>query len=257
MMFFQDPSMLEFQRRLQNAVQQNNLQTMFNVSDIPKDNQLRDIIDNVPSEELYPIFTDFFRLLQRGNHLQSYRILNEWYLIPIDGTQYFKSEEISCPCCLTKEHRNGTVSYSHQALCAAIVHPDKRQVFPLAPEPIKNTDGSKKQDCETNAGKRILERIRNDHPKLKIIITADDLYSKGPFVEALKQQRMSFILIAKPTDHKILFQQVLNKEDMDQANIIEWEDKEGRFHKYEWINHLRFKRQSDIPDRQLFRIYHF
>ena len=252
MMFFQDPSMLEFQRRLQNAVQQNNLQTMFNVSDIPKDNQLRDIIDNVPSEELYPIFTDFFRLLQRGNHLQSYRILNEWYLIPIDGTQYFKSEEISCPCCLTKEHRNGTVSYSHQALCAAIVHPDKRQVFPLAPEPIKNTDGSKKQDCETNAGKRILQRIRNDHPKLKIIITADDLYSKGPFVEALKQQRMSFILIAKPTDHKILFQQVLNKEDMDQANIIEWEDKEGRFHKYEWINHLQLNGSQTSPTVNFF-----
>ena len=89
MMFFQDPSMLEFQRRLQNRVQRNNLQTMFKVSDIPKDNQLRDIIDNVSPEELYPIFTDFFRLLQRGNHLQSYRVLNEWYLIPIDGTQYF------------------------------------------------------------------------------------------------------------------------------------------------------------------------
>ena len=111
MMFFQDPSMLEFQRRLQNAVQQNNLQTMFNVSDIPKDNQLRDIIDNVPSEELYPIFTDFFRLLQRGNHLQSYRILNE-FLIPIDGTQYFKSEEISCPC-LSIEMERSAIPTKH------------------------------------------------------------------------------------------------------------------------------------------------
>ena len=252
MMFFQDPSMLEFQRRLQDRVQRNNLQTMFKVSDIPKDNQLRDIIDNVSPEELYPIFTDFFRLLQRGNHLQSYRVLNEWYLIPIDGTQYFRSEKISCPSCLTKKHRNGTVSYSHQALCAAIVHPDKRQVIPLAPEPIKNTDGSKKQDCETNAGKRILERIRNDHPKLKIIITADDLYSKGPFIEALRQQRMSFILIAKPADHKILFQQILNKEDMEQANIIEWEDKKGRFHKYEWINHLRLNGSETSPTVNFF-----
>jgi len=252
MMFFQDPSMLEFQRRLQDGVQRNNLQTMFNVSQIPKDNQIRDVIDNVPPEKLYPIFTDFFRLLQRGNHLQSYRVLDECYLIPIDGTKYFGSEKISCPSCLTKKHRNGTVSYSHQALCAAIVNPDKRQIFPLAPEPIKNTDGSKKQDCETNAGKRILKRIRNDHPKLKIIITADGLYSKGPFIEALQQQRMSFILIAKPADHKILFQQVLDKEDLEQANIIEWEDNKGRLHKYEWINHLLLNGSQTSPTVNFF-----
>ncbi|WP_157237980.1 hypothetical protein [Desulfobacter curvatus] len=82
--------------------------------------------------------------------------LEDDYIIPIDGTQYFQSESVNCPSYLEKKHRNGTVSYSHQALCAAVAHPDKRQVLPLAPEPIKNTDGSKKQDCEINAGKRIL-----------------------------------------------------------------------------------------------------
>jgi hypothetical protein len=61
-------------------------------------------------------------------------------------------------------------------LGASIVHPEKKQVVPLAPEPIKNSDGSKKQDCEINAGKRFLNRIRQEHPKLEIVITADDLY---------------------------------------------------------------------------------
>lgn len=247
MMYFQDPSMLEFQQRLQEKVQRNNLQTLFKVSSIPKDNQMRDIIDKINSAQLFPIFSDFFRLLQRSNHLQGHRFLEEGYIIPLDGTQYFTSETINCPSCLKKEHRNGTTSYSHQVLCAAIVHPDKRQVFPLAPEPIKNTDGSKKQDCEINAGKRILKRIRNDHPKLKIVITADDLYSKQPFVEALKHQRMSFILIAKPTDHKVLFDQILQKEDLDQADRIEWKDNKGLIHKYEWINSLRLNGNQAAP----------
>lgn len=43
MMYFQDPSMLEFQTRLQENAQRNNLQTLFKVSSIPKDNQMRDI----------------------------------------------------------------------------------------------------------------------------------------------------------------------------------------------------------------------
>ena len=50
MMFFQDPSMLEFQTRLQQQINQNNLKTLFNVSSIPKSTQLKQVIDTVPSE---------------------------------------------------------------------------------------------------------------------------------------------------------------------------------------------------------------
>jgi hypothetical protein len=83
-----------------------------------------------------------------------------------------------------------------------------RQVLPLAPEPIKNTDGSKKQDCEINAGKRLVANMRKRHPKLPMIVTGDGLYSKQPFVDAVKQARMSYILVAKPDDHKVLFEWV-------------------------------------------------
>ncbi len=48
MMYFQDASMLEFQRRLQEQIQKNNLQTLFQVETIPKDTQLRDTIDAIP-----------------------------------------------------------------------------------------------------------------------------------------------------------------------------------------------------------------
>jgi len=37
-----------------------------------------------------------------------------------------------------------------------------KQVLPLAPEAIQNKDGSSKQDCEINAGKRILSKIRTN-----------------------------------------------------------------------------------------------
>ncbi len=227
MMYFQDASMLEFQRRLQEQTQMNNLQTLFQVETIPKDNQLRSIIDVIPSQKLFPIFNDFFRLLQRGNQLQPFQFLDEGYLLPIDGTQYFSSETINCSSCLTKVYKNGTINYSHKVLGASIVHPEKKQVIPLAPEPIKNSDGSKKQDCEINAGKRFLNRIRKEHPKLEIVITADDLYSRQPFIESLNQNRMSYILIAKPSSHKALFDQIIEKEDLDQVQLLEWQDNKG------------------------------
>jgi hypothetical protein len=242
MMFFQDPSMLEFQKRLERKINLNNLKTIFNVSSIPKSSQLKDVMDEIPSSQFDNIFLSFFRSLQRGKLLEQYRFIDNAYLIPIDGTQYFSSKNISCSCCLTKvKNKNKDNEYTlfyHQVLAAAIVHPDLKQVIPLAPEPIKNIDGTTKQDCETNAGKRILSKIRAAHPKLKIIITADDLFSKQPFIEELQRHSMSYIIVAKPSDHKILYNEFDSLVIEGKANVIRLKDSKGRLHVFEWVNQI-------------------
>jgi hypothetical protein len=72
-------------------------------------------------------------------------------------------------------------------------------------EEIRTEDGTEKQDCEINAGKRLLERLRQEHRQLKAIITADDLYAHEPMVQLLQQLRWRFMLVAKPDSHKELF----------------------------------------------------
>jgi len=238
MMFLQDPSLLAFQRRLEETTQLNNLKSLFAITDIPGDTQLRDTVDEVEPEQLEKIFIDFFRDLQRGKHLQQYQVLDDHYLIVLDGSQYFSSDKIACPGCLFSTTSQGRVRYYHQILQAALVHPDLRQVIPLVPEPIKNEDGNKKQDCEINASKRLIRKIRRDHPKLKIIICGDSLYSKQPFIDRLKAARMSYVLTAKPTDHKILFEWVGELREMGEVSTFEITDQKGYIHLYKWINHL-------------------
>ena len=238
-MFFQDASLLEFQRRMEEKLNTNNLKTIFKLSDIPKDTQLREVLDNASYDEVENIFSDFFRLLQRGNQLKSFKFMDEHYLVPIDGSGYFSSYKIKCPGCLKKTNKKGcNTLYEHQILQAVIVCPGQKQVIPLTPEPILNKDGNKKQDCEINAGKRILKHIRKVHPKLKIILTADDLYSKQPFIDEVKKQKMSYIFIAKPKDHKILFQWVDELKQMKAFSILEFKDNKGRTHSYKWYNGL-------------------
>ena len=69
------------------------------------------------------------------------------------------------------------------------------QVLPLAPEFVRNSDAKggnyRKQDCEINAGYRMLERLRADYPRMAAIIVADSLYSKQPFVEQLRAANAS------------------------------------------------------------------
>lgn len=128
-----------------------------------------------------------------------------------------------------------------------------RQVLPLAPEPIKNTDGSKKQDCEINAGKRMVANVRKQHPKLNMIIVGDGLYSKQPFIDAVKQSRMSYILTAKPDDHKVLFEWVHELLSLGDGGTLEFADRKGRKHRYRWINNVPLNGTKDAGNVNFFQ----
>ncbi len=236
MMFFQDPSLLEFQQALQDATNNNNLKTIFSVDSIPKESQIRTILDIHPYDPLLDVFSDFFLDLQRGKHLMPYRFLSDYYLITLDGSEYFSSEKIHCDNCLKKKTKGDGINYHHQILQPALVYPGIKKVIPFAPEFIRNTDGSTKQDCEINAGKRIIVKIRKAHRQLKMIIVADSLYSKQPFVEALKDQRFSFILVAKPNDHKVMMEHLHGLKGLRGLSQLTFADESGRQHLYEWEN---------------------
>jgi len=173
------------------------------------------------------------------------------YLIPLDGVQYFSSNKISCDCCLTKT-KNKITTYYHQVVAATIVCPGIKQVMLLAPESIQNIDGNTKQDCEINAGKRLVKKIRATHPKLKIIIAGDGLYSKQPFIDELKQYGMSFILVAKPTDHKFLYQWFSEFHQMGETQQLEISDHKGRRHLYEWFNDIPLNGSKDADNVNYF-----
>ena len=51
-MFFQEPSLLQFQIRLEKKLHKNNLKELFDVQNIPESTQLRTIIDKVESSQL-------------------------------------------------------------------------------------------------------------------------------------------------------------------------------------------------------------
>ena len=248
MMYFQDPSLLQFQNRMQQSINRNNLKTVFNVSAIPKDTQLRDALDSSPTDQLEKIFSDFFGHLQRGRHIEAYQFLDGMYLMPVDGSEYFSSEKVSCPSCLVKKPKKGQARYHHQILQAVIVHPGNKHVIPLAPEAIQNTDGTEKQDCEINAAKRLLKKIRKVHPKLKIILTGDSLYSKQPFIDELKKANMSFILVAKPLDHKVVNEWFTELSQMGETSHLKYKDLKDREHLFEWINEFPL-RKSHLPQQ--------
>jgi hypothetical protein len=180
MFSLKDPSLLAFDERRFNEPQ--NLKTIYGMSTIPCDTSMREILDPVDPDQLRPLFKDAFRPLQRGKVLEKMVFMEDAYLLNIDGTGYFSSNKLYSPACMEKKSRSGEITYHLQAVGAAVVHPDFREVIPLCPEIIRKQDGQTKMDCERNAVRRMLGKLRQDHPHMQFIVNEDGLASNAPHI---------------------------------------------------------------------------
>jgi hypothetical protein len=229
------PSLLAFDKERAEG----NLHTIYGIERVPCDTRMREILDPISPQWLRPAFKSVFRQLQRGKALEAMTWLDGHYLLALDGTGYFSSKTVHCASCLRRVHRNGSITYAHQMLGAAIIHPDQRAVIPLMPEPITNRDGTDKNDCERNAAKRFVAKLRQDHPHLKFIVTEDSLSSNAPHIETLHAHGLHYILGVKEGDHTYLFQQVQAAEHAGRVTYYERHDRAaGVVHRFRFVNDM-------------------
>jgi hypothetical protein len=230
------PSLLAFDKHRVEG----NLGTIYAIDRVPCDTQMREILDPVSPESVRPLFKSVFGQLQRGKALESMLFLADDYLLALDGTEYFSSKTIHCASCLHKVHRNGSITYSHHMLGAALVHPDQRAVIPLMPEPIVKQDGTGKNDGARNTAKRFIAKLRKDHPHLKFIVTEDSLRSNAPHIATLHAHGLHDILGVKDGDHASLFAQVQAADQAGRVTHYERHDRAAR------VVH-RFRFVHDVP----------
>ena len=197
MFSLKSPSLLAFDEERNEG----NLQRVYGIGQVPCDTRMREILDPVDPESLRPLFKTVFGALQRGKALEDMVFIEGHYLLALDGTGYFSSQEIHCESCLERHHRNGTITYSHHLLGAVLIHPDQREVIPLMPEPIIKQDGTEKNDCERNAAKRLIATLRQDHPHLTLIVTEESLSSNAPHIRTLHDHDLHDIVGVKEADH--------------------------------------------------------
>lgn len=233
MFSLKSPSLLAFDTQRVEG----NLETIYGIKHAPCDTYMRERLDPVLPESLRPSFKRVFGQLQRGKALEEMVFLDGHYLLALDGTGYFSSKTIHCASCLHKVHRNGSITYYHQMLGAAIIHPDWHEVIPLMPEPIVQQDGTAKNDCERNAAKRFIAKLRQDHPHLKFIVTEDSLSSNAPHIETLHDYGCHYILGVKEGDHAYLFSQVQTAEHAGRVTSYERHDRTtGVVHRFRFVN---------------------
>ena len=206
--FCQCPSLLDSQVRMQMQQGKNNASSMFGVHEIPSDNQIRNILDGVPPETLYPLITEIGDELFHRGYLDQFRSIGGTFLIALDGTDFFSSQNVSCDCCSKAKLANGKTQYRHIAVTPVLVAPGQESVIALPPEFVVPQDGHKKQDCELAAAKRWLEQHGAHYAVRGVTYLGDDLYAHDPFCKLVREQNAHFLFTCKLDSHQTVYEWV-------------------------------------------------
>jgi hypothetical protein len=243
MFSLKDPSLLAFDER---RTTDSNLGSIYGIENVPGDTQMRTILDDVEPVEIRPVFRDVVRQLQRSKELDKFVFLGGSYLVSLDGTGYFSSKTVHCSSCMQKvNQKTGEVTYCHQVMGGVIIHPDRREVIPLMPEPIMKQDGETKNDCERNAAKRFLVQLKQDYPHLSFTITEDALSPNAPHICELKKHGFHYILGVEEGDHEYLFEQVALARQEGRATEFE-RQAGGVIHRFSFVNQMPLNKSN--PD---------
>lgn len=242
--FTQTPSFLAYQRMMEGSKGKSNAQSLFGVHQIPSDNQIRDLLDAVPPEHIFPVFEEILQELEQQGQLEGFRSIAGTLLIAMDGTEYFSSSQIHCSNCSTRTLKSGETRYFHSVITPVMVCPGQSHVIPLVPQFIGPQDGHDKQDCETAAAKRWLAQQGRRLSALNVTVLGDDLYCHQPLCQQLLDQHLNFILVCRPESHSTLYEH-LEGIDLPTVTVKRWTGKVEETYTYRYLNGVPLRDSDD------------
>jgi len=241
--FTQSPSFLAHQKTMEQNKGRSNAQTLFQIEKTPTDNHIRDLLDPVEPQAIYPVYDRVYEAFEERGILDTFRSVHDTRLIALDGTWYFSSQSgnVNCKHCSKIEHTHGEITHYHSAITPVIVGPGQPYAIPLRPEFIVPQDGDTKQDCEIKAGKRWLDKNGAFYHTGNDTILGDDLYAHQPFCRRVLLNNYHFIFVCKPKSHPWLYQWVDLLEPGKDLRTLKLRVKhKGKWehHTYRYANHV-------------------
>ena len=247
MCFLNADSLSSYYEDLQKA--KGNVKKLLGVREVPCRNQMCNVLDQIPLNQLSLVFDDILKRMDRSGVLNDFKHSRFGYLMALDGTQISNSEKISCENCCQKHHEDGRVQYCHSVLNAMLIHPSQNVALPVGGEFIQRQDGRKKQDCERNAAKRWLNAFSKQHKIMNMTILADDLHCNQPFIEALESKGYNYIMTCKEGSHKYLYEWIEAQHqggDLQTLTLTKYEGNRKRIYQYEYVNGIDIREHDAL-----------
>lgn len=185
--------------------------------------------------------------LLRMKVLDAARLLGRPVLL-LDATGLICFHRRHCRSCLVQRHGKQTL-YLHPVLEAKLLGP-AGVVVSLGSEFIENADADAakgksaervKQDCELKAARRLLPRIKKEHPQLRFVLAVDNLYACGATFALARELNWSYVVTFKEGRTPALWQeyQSLLPACPENALTRRWGD--GRVQQFRWVSRLDYQ----------------
>jgi hypothetical protein len=247
--FMQSDSFLAHQRDMHQRKGKDNVATLFEVANIPSDNQIRNLLDPVTPDHFHTDFAWVHQELEQHGRLAAFQDYQSTYLVAFDGVVFHSSEKIHCDNCTRRQDRAGTTHYYHSAIIPVMVKPDSRHVLSLPPECIVPQDGHEKQDCERAAVKRWLQQHDSHYQSHTVTFLGDDLYANQPLCQLIDQiYQQFFVFVCKPDSHTTLYQWLASLKGasgLDTRQERRWNGKHGEIWSHRFVNQVPLRAGDD------------
>ncbi|MEG2460888.1 MAG: hypothetical protein RSB87_07245 [Clostridia bacterium] len=229
------------QRFTETAFDENYLQ---NIASIIKE----EVLEKVPDAEIY---TDVFSKIKcedieklqykinyrmlRNKTYENSKILGK-YNILLDGTRFQKAYTSVSTEWLHEEINDNIVYYV--AMLEAKLAANLMAV-PLCSEMIRNEDGKEKQDCEINAAKRLIVKIKETYPRLPIRIVADSLYPSESLIKLSEANNIEYLFVLKDKRIPSILTEFVNLVGLEKDNL-KFEEYEDKAVLTLWVNDIDY-----------------
>ncbi len=175
----------------------NNCRLLFDetLDEVPHSDTINYYLKEIHINELRNVIYGMIRDLLKKRFLDDFRINKTYYHVIIDGAQIYSYDKNHIDGSIKIVHDNHS-SY-HTNMLVAFIERDN-MVIPLDFEPIENVGiVYDKQDCEINAAKRMMKRIKNHFKRLPICISGDALYFSEPMIKIIEEYKWTYMITYK------------------------------------------------------------
>lgn len=214
--------------------------------ELPSVDSLCYFFQHLSPEELCKVRSKIFATLERKKILEKLKTADGYLLLAIDGVQTFSTTR-KIEHSTFRKHQNAPTTY-HQYYLEAKVVGLTGLVLSIDSEPVENPTGEfNKQDCETKAAQRLLERVARQHPHLKFWIMGDALYCNSIIMDICQKHNWKFSLTFKgESQYPKLLGEINSELNREQRNnrlrvLLKKNKNTELFAEFRWCNNLKYE----------------
>lgn len=190
-----------------------NFRKWMPMHNVPTDDEIRYALADMPTVDINELLLKIHSGIERKKVLSDQRLLNKMQLISLDGSGQLSSYKLRFENALTRKtmQSDGTehTLFLRGQLVATLTNPQASLSLPMFFEPIEKQIAEAaeydKNDCEINAAKRLIAKMRTLYPKRSFCFLGDNLFAVTTIVDLIREKGGHFIFTAKPERNRELF----------------------------------------------------